>query len=92
MKTVIEKRLFWFLKEGTELDLSNKSHMDMYLQQTLSRGRASDVKKVLKTVKLSDFIESFGRIKNFLPKEVRSFWEEWLGDINKPTERSNQEP
>jgi hypothetical protein len=24
--------------------------------------------------------------------EVRSFWEEWLGDINKPTERSNQEP
>jgi hypothetical protein len=57
-----------------------------------SKGRASDVKKVLKTVKLSDFIESFGRIKNFLPKEVRSFWEEWLGDINKPTERSNQEP
>jgi hypothetical protein len=57
-----------------------------------SKGRASDVKKVLKTVKLSDFIESFGRIKNYLPKEVRSFWEEWLGDINKPTERSNQEP
>lgn len=73
MKIVVEKRLFWFLKEGTEIDLSNKTHLDFYLQQTLSRGRISDVKKLLIIVKPSDFVESFGRIKNFLPKEVKKF-------------------
>ena len=87
MKTLIYKKLFWFLKKDTEIDLSNKAHLDMYIQQTLSRGRMSDVKKLLQTVASSDFIESFKRFKNFLPKEVRRFWEEWFGDINKPTER-----
>jgi len=76
MKTVAEKRLFWFLKDGTEIDLSNTAHLDMYVQQALSRGKSSDVKKLLKIVKPLDFFESFSRIKNFLPKEVKSFWEE----------------
>ena len=88
MKTVVEKRLFWFLKEGTELDLSNKAHLDMYVQQTLSKGKLSDIKKLLRTVAPSDFIESFSRVKNFLPKEVRRFWEESLGDINKATAKN----
>ena len=79
MKNIVEKRLFWFLKEGTELDLSNKAHLDMYIQQTFLRGKTSDIKRLLKMVQPSDFIESFGRIKNFLPKKVRAFWEEWLG-------------
>jgi len=87
MKTAVEKRLFWFLKEGAELDLSNKTHLDMFIQQTLSKGKTSDVRRLLKTVKHQEFIESFGRIKNFLPKEVRSFWEEWLGDINKSSKK-----
>ena len=87
MKNIVEKRLFWFLKEGTELDLSNKAHLDMYIQQTFLRGKTSDIKRLLKMVQPSDFIESFGRIKNFLPKEVRAFWEEWLGDINKSTKK-----
>ena len=87
MKTIIEKRLFWFLKEGTELDLSNKTHLDMYIQQALSRGKTSDIKKLFKTIPPSDFIESFSRVKNFLPKEVRRFWEEYLGDINRATEK-----
>ena len=60
MKTLVEKRLFWFLKEGTELDISNKTHLDMYVQQTLPRGKTWDIKKLLKTVALLDFIESFG--------------------------------
>jgi hypothetical protein len=51
----------------------------MYIQQTFLRGKTSDIKRLLKMVQPSDFIESFGRIKNFLPKEVRAFWEEWLG-------------
>lgn len=90
MKTVAEKRLFWFLKDGTELDLSNIAHLDMYAQQTLSRGRSSDVKRLLKIVKPLEFFESFSRIKNFLPKEVKAFWEEELGDINKPAEKNTQ--
>lgn len=43
MKTVVDKRLFWFLKEGAELDLSKKSQLDMYVQQTLLRGKTSDI-------------------------------------------------
>jgi len=82
VKTNAEKRLFWFLKEGAELDLSNKTHLDLYIKQTLSKGKTSDIKRLLGIVKLFDFVESFGRIKNFLPKEVRAFWEEWLGNLD----------
>jgi hypothetical protein len=87
MKTTVEKRLFWFLKEGAELDLSNKTHLDMYVQQVLSRGKTSDVKKLLNMINLLDFGESLIRIKNFLPKEVRSFWEEWLADTYRPSKK-----
>lgn len=90
MKIVVEKRLFWFLKEGTEIDLSNKAHLDMYIQQTFLRGKTSDIKRLSKMVQPSDFIKSFGRIKNFLPKEVRAFWEEWLGDIDKSSEEDSR--
>jgi hypothetical protein len=44
MKTIIEKRLFWFLKEGAELDLSDKTHVDMFIQQTLSKGKTKGSK------------------------------------------------
>jgi len=87
MKIRAEKRLFWFLKEGAELDLSNKAHMDMYVQQILSKGRSSDIKRLIHTIKPSDFVESFGRIKNFLPEEVRSFWEDWVGDTDQRPEK-----
>lgn len=87
MKVTVEKRLFWFLKEGTELDLSSKPDMDMYVQQTIMRGKESDIKILLTTVKHSDFVDSLGRIRKFLPKEVRRFWEEWLGDINRSAKK-----
>jgi len=87
METQVQKQLFWFLKEGTKLDLSNKTHLDMYIQQILSRGKTSDVKKLLRDVNAEDFLESFERIKDFLPKEVKMFWEEWLGDINKSAKK-----
>jgi len=73
MGSIAKKTLFWFLKDGIEPDLSNMIHLDMYVQQTLSRGKTSDVKKLLKEVKPSDFSESFNRVKNFLPKEVKRF-------------------
>ena len=87
MKISIEKRSFWFLKEGIEFDLSNSTHMDMYVQQTLSKGRASDIKRLVQTINPSDFSESFGRVKNFLPEEVRRFWEDWFGDTNQYPEK-----
>ncbi len=87
MKTIVEKRLFWFLKENAELDLSKKSCLDMYIQHILSRGKASDVKRLLKLINTHDFIESLSRIKKFLPHEVKRFWEEWLGNINKSAEK-----
>lgn len=83
MKIIANKRLFWFLKEGIKLDLSNKSHLDLYIQQSLSRGKASDIKRLFKVVGQSDFISSLNRIKNFLLIEVKRFWEEWLADINR---------
>jgi hypothetical protein len=89
VKTVAEKRLFWFLKEGTELDLSNKSHLDMHVQQSLSRGRTSDIKKLFEVIKQSDFIDSLNRIKGFLSLEVKKFWEEWLADINRPSKKNS---
>ena len=91
MKSVVEKRLFWFLREGTELDLSNKTHLDMYVQQTLSKGKISDIKKLFEMVAHADFIESFSRVKSFLPKEVRKFWEEWLGNLN-PSPKKDSPP
>ena len=48
MKAILEKRLFWYLKEGTELDLKNPSHIDMYVQQVLSHGKTEDIKKMIK--------------------------------------------
>ena len=90
MKVITGKRLFWFLEEGTELDLSNKAHLDMYIQQILTRGRTSDIKNLFKIIKPLDFVESFDRIKPFLPKEIKQFWEEGLGDINKPAKKDTQ--
>ena len=89
MKVTAEKRLFWFVKEGTEFDLSKENDIDMYIQQILTRGRTSDVKNLLKIINPSDFVKSFERIKIFLPKEVRMFWEDWLEDINNPAKKAS---
>jgi hypothetical protein len=64
METTVQKKLSWFLKEGTKLDLSNKTHVDMYIQQILSRGKSSDVKKLLKEIIPLEFSESFAGIEN----------------------------
>lgn len=92
MKTTIDKRLLWYLKDEARFDLENPSHMDMYVQQVLSCGRAEDVKKMIKMLSLERFKKSFGRIKNFLPKEVKGFWEKGLGDIGEDSKRDTQYP
>lgn len=90
MKTKTEKRLFWYLKEGTELDLENPSHRDMYVQQILSHGKTEDIKKLIRTLPPETFRKSFSRVKRFLPKEVRKFWEEGLGDTGEGSKRDTR--
>ncbi len=92
MKTAIDKRLFWYLKDKVEFDLENPSHVDMYVQQVLSYGRANDVKKMIKMISFETFEKSFLRIKNFLPKEVKRFWEKGLGNTGEDSKRDTQHP
>lgn len=80
MKIIPEKRLFWYLKDGIELDLKDPSLLDMYVQQVLSHGKKEDIRKLMKMIEPDVFKKSFERIKRYLPKEVRSFWEDGLGN------------
>jgi len=77
-KIISENRLFWFLKEGTEINLQDKAQLDLYIQQILSCGKTEDVRQLLQTISPQAFRESFGRIKGFLKEEVRTFWREYL--------------
>lgn len=80
MKIPVKKRLFWYLKDGVEFNLESPRDVDLYVQQVLSRGKTEDVKKMMRDLKPDVFKKSFERIKRFLPKEVRMFWEDGLGD------------
>jgi hypothetical protein len=73
----LKKDCSGFKKRGTGLAPSDKAQLDMYVQQALTRGKTSDVKRLFR---LAVFYDSFTRIKTFLPKEVKSFREEDLGD------------
>ncbi len=86
MKILANKRLFGFLREGTLIDLSKQDHLNMFVQQTLLKGRTSDIKTLFKTISYEDFIYSLSYIKNSLPVEINRFWEEWLADINAPAD------
>ena len=48
MKVNADKRLFWFLKDNTELDLDSPAILDMYVQQVLMYGKAQDIKSLLR--------------------------------------------
>lgn len=90
MKVVPKKRLFWFLKEAAQFDLENQAELDTYVQQVLSRGKSQDIKELLKLVKPEVFRDSFNRVKNFLPKEIKMFWEKGFGDTNKTSKRDTR--
>lgn len=78
MNILVNKNLFWFLKDNISLDLSNAADLEMYMQQVLSRGRLEDVKTIIKKVDSKRFKEVFLKIKRFLPLEVRTFWEDFI--------------
>jgi len=80
MKIVPDKRLFWFLKEGIDLDLSDPSVLDMYVQQTITRGRTKDIKGLLRLIPIEQLQTVLERVGPFIPDEVRTFWEDFIGD------------
>jgi len=82
MKLQVDQRLFWFLKEGAALDLSEPSDVDLYVQQVLTRGMSKDVTRLLQNLPAQSFRQSFLRVKRFLPGDVRNFWEDFLRDYH----------
>lgn len=78
MKIVPEKRLFWFLKDGAEIDLADPAELDMYVQQVISRGRSADVSELLRVLGADKLRSSLERIKRFVPAEITMFWAEIL--------------
>jgi hypothetical protein len=80
MKINPDTKLFWFFKDGIELDLSKPAQLDMYIQQVITAGVSQDIRMLFKNVGLAQFKSAFLRLKHFLPWEVRRFWEDFLGD------------
>ena len=78
MKIFPENRLFWFLKEGISLGLSDPFTLEMYLQQVITRGRMEDVRFLLKVTTREQRKSGLEKLKRFLPTEVRMFWEDFV--------------
>lgn len=72
--------LFWFLPEGTELDLSRPAKRDQVVQQVITRGSDRNVIRLLNTLSLAEFEESFRRIQKFTPPLVQKFWEKYIAN------------
>ena len=78
MEISAQKRLFWFLKEGSISNLSNSSTLDMVVQQIMTHGNFSDVKLLLAQIPRQDLTGAFQRVEHFLPADVRNFWEDFF--------------
>ena len=73
-----DRHLFWFIKDGKQLDLNESSELDMYVQQVITRGGTDDVKGLLRMVDFKRLTESLNRIEHFLQDGVRGFWEDFI--------------
>jgi hypothetical protein len=80
MQITPDAKLFWFLKDGVKLELSDPAQLDMYIQQVITAGRSGDIRTLFKNIGLARFRSAFPRLKHFLPSEVRRFWEDALED------------
>ena len=77
-----ETSLFWFLPEGTELDLSIPASRDRVVQQIITRGTDRDVIRLLRILTPEEFTDSFERVKDFVSPIVRKFWERYIASYN----------
>ena len=73
------RRLLWFLKSGVKLNMSSPADAELYVQQVMTKGDLKDVRRLLKSLGEEKTNQVFLRIKNFLPLEVRRFWEGFFG-------------
>lgn len=80
MHKLSQKKLFWFLKEHTEFNLSDPRQLDMYIQQIITHGNIDDIRTLLNEVDFSQFKASIKRLTPFIPFEVRKFWEHFIGN------------
>lgn len=80
--------LFWFLKNNAKINPKIQSELDMYVQQTLTRGKTNDIKNLLMTIKPLQLRSSFYRLSQFLPLEVKKFWEDFFGSTNAHSKRN----
>jgi hypothetical protein len=85
----MRKSLFWFFKKTAKFDLAKQSDIDNYFQQVVTRGKASDIKQLLQTINYSNLKEAFLHTANFMPVEVRKFWEDYFGNINISAKRNS---
>jgi hypothetical protein len=69
----------WFLKSGAKLNMSSPADAELYVQQVMTKGNLKDVRKLLESLGEEKTKQIFLRIKNFLPLEVRRFWEGFFG-------------
>lgn len=79
LSVVPERRLFWFLRDGVTLNLTEPSMADLYVQQVLTHGRADDVQRLFTVLDEPRFAASFSRVERFLPRDVQQFWSDCLG-------------
>ena len=89
MKFKPNLELFWFLKKTAKVDLESPGSLDAYVQQVITRGKTKDIKDLLKNVAPLPLKESISRIKRFLPKEVKMFWEDFIGSPNFTAKRTS---
>jgi len=80
MKINPNPKLFWFIKDNIELDLTSPASLEMYVQQVISMGRTEDVKFLLRNFKTEQLKQVFSNIRRFLSWEVRAFWEDFFAD------------
>ena len=78
MENSFSQNLFWFAPSDVRLDLSNPAVLRTVVQQVLTHGRTKDVKILLRTLPRDRFRDVFEKMKRFLPKSVRVFWEAYF--------------
>ena len=75
MDPTFRQRFFWFMKTDTRWDFNNPGMTRIYVQQILTHGSLEDVRLLLKQLPYRQFYEVFLKLKPFLPRRVRLFWE-----------------
>ena len=78
MKIKPKKNLFWFLKDGVNLDLSDTPTLEMFVQHVISYGGVEDIKFLLSHLHGDQLKTAFLNIKRFLRWEVKVFWEDYF--------------